>query len=157
MAGKSSRSGSRAFFLELVLDLVVFTICAIVSIQVFFEAQMIKERSSALSHLSVDAQIYAETFKASDGDPQLMARAFELTEVISESEMDGKTIIISYYDNQFAPTRFRDDARYRIECVIDNSKDLKTAQITIIDRESELLSIEVKDYSPAYAAGGGSR
>ena len=153
MAAKPSRS--RAFFLELVLDLVVFAICAIVSIQVFFEAEVLKERSSALSHLTLDAQVFAETFKASDGDATAMAKAFGQTQAVSMSESGGKTVFVSYYDSQFIPTRSSESARYRIECVIDASKDIKTAQITIIDRERELFTFEAKDYVPGSSARGG--
>ena len=153
MANKGSNS--RAFFLELILDLVVFAICAIVSIQVFFEAQILREKSSALSHLTIQTQVIAETFKASDGDPFAMLKALDSRDVTSITELRDQILLVTYYDSDFAPTSDSEHSRYRIECLIDNSKDLKVAEISILDREKEMFTVEVKDFVPASSARGG--
>jgi len=151
-------SRSRAFFLELVLDLVVFALCAIISMQVFFEARMTSNQSAALSHMTIEAQIIAETFKAKDGDAEAIALAVR---AMNSSSASGSVIVIEkgelitiYYDRDFKLTT-KDAASYRIECAIDGSGPVKIAHITVHDRTKEIFSLEVRDYVPGHSVRGG--
>jgi Tfp pilus assembly protein PilE len=60
---------SRAFFLELLLNMFIFAVCAVVVLQVFAESQLTTSRSAATAQLSLDAEALAENFKASGGEP----------------------------------------------------------------------------------------
>ncbi|MDR2108678.1 MAG: hypothetical protein LBP28_04365 [Coriobacteriales bacterium] len=136
MAAPTSRS--RAFFLELVLDIVIFVLCAAVALQVFVQARVTSDESAALTHLSLEAQQLAETFKAS-GD-------------IAEPTL--------YFDESF----LRCDAsvaRYRLVCAIDSSQSpLSTAEITVFTdnlaehSETKLFSLTASHY--AGRGGGGN-
>jgi len=157
MAVQTSRS--RAFFLELVLDLVVFALCALISMQVFFEARIISNNSSALSHLTIEAQVIAETFKAKDGNAEAIVLAVRSRNNASASGsivvIEKDSIITFFYDRSFLLTT-QDDAYYRIECVIEGSGALKVAHIKVYDKVKEIFSLEVRDYilSPAPRGGG---
>ncbi|MCL2756743.1 MAG: hypothetical protein FWD43_01520 [Coriobacteriia bacterium] len=151
-------SRSRAFFLEFVLDLVVFALCAIISMQVFFEARMTSNQSSALSHMAIEAQIIAETFKAKDGNAEAIVSAVRSMNTSSASGSvmvieEGKLITI-YYDRDFKLTT-KDDASYRIECRIDSSGAVKIAHIAVYDRTKEIFSLEARDYVPSSSVRGG--
>jgi len=157
MATHASRS--RAFFLELVLDLVVFALCAVVSIQVFIEARVTSSQSSALSHLSIEAQAIAETFKANDGNIAAMIAALDMAQDATQLSFFEGSGIVRYYDSSFNLVADKDEARYQIHCRIDASKALKIAFITVIDTAHdttrEIFSIEVRDYvsNPTFRGG----
>ncbi|MDR2714121.1 MAG: hypothetical protein LBB42_01135 [Coriobacteriales bacterium] len=68
---------SRAFFLELALNIVIFTFCALITMQVFIEARTLSQQSSALSHLSLEAQTTAELFKTTGGDVDALLASLE--------------------------------------------------------------------------------
>jgi type II secretory pathway component PulJ len=53
-------STSRPLFLELVLDLLIFAVCAIICLQVFAQARQETDRSLALTQLGMEAQGGAE-------------------------------------------------------------------------------------------------
>jgi hypothetical protein len=64
-------SRSRAFFLELVVDIAIFAFCAVIALQVFVQARVSSDESAALTHLSLEAQQVAETFKVLGAGPGL--------------------------------------------------------------------------------------
>jgi Tfp pilus assembly protein PilE len=106
MAAKTSRS--RAFFLELVLDIAIFALCAAVALQVFVESRMVSERSSALTHLSLQTQQIAEVFKATGN--------------IGANDL--------YFDKDFVACE-KEDARYWISCAVtDGENRVKVAHIS---------------------------
>ena len=162
MAAPTSRS--RAFFLELILDIVAFTICAIISVQVFIEARSESDQSSALSHLSIEAQIVAETFKASDGDVDKMLssldKAFNTTfqdpaagpDVTSQDPATA-FVIVRYYDSSFTPVANGADSRYLLRCMVSTlPSGIKVADITVFSNDVEIYSLEVSSYrGEAYA------
>jgi Tfp pilus assembly protein PilE len=130
-------SQSRAFFLELVLNLVIFALCAAVCLQVFVNAKLVSEHSSALSHLSIEAQMVAESFKSSNGDAAALAAAFG-------AHKDGSSLTI-YYDGEFQPVATA-SAPYHIRCDIDDATPLKTAVITVYRDQDVLFTLEAKRY-----------
>jgi Tfp pilus assembly protein PilE len=152
---KGNSSSSRAFFLELVLNLVIFAFCAAVCLQVFAQAKLASDRSAALSHLSIEAQTVAENFKAANGDLAKLADALGATEV------DGQALWL-YYDADFERVTNPDDAAHTLLCSIEGSTRVKVAHIEIyssIDTDPDthdqgaLFSLEVKKYVPQ---GGGA-
>ena len=149
------RSRSRAFMLELIMDIVVFTLCAIISSQVFIEARMISNHSSALSHLSVEVQVVAETVKAFDGDADAILASLDAPGVVLQQEgRQSVSRFIVYYDQSFI--RSSDESlRYSLVCVIDSSQPITVATIDVYDGQKELYHLVVKDYVPSRATRGG--
>ncbi|MDR1421929.1 MAG: hypothetical protein LBI64_03585 [Coriobacteriales bacterium] len=147
---KQKPSGSRAFFLELVLDLVVFVLCATVCLQVFASAKTTSDLSAATSRLGVEAQTLAENFKATGGDMDALAGRFPASEVA------GQTLSL-YYDGDFVPVGSRDDAMYLLSCEASDDGALHQAQISAqrIDDPTEadiLFDFVVARYVPTIAS-----
>ena len=145
MAARASRS--RAFFLELVLDLVVFALCAIVAMQVFVEARSTSAQSSALSHLSIEAQVIAETFKANDGDSDATIAALQQRVNVTRINSAADTFVC-FFDASFNSVADEANARYSIYCTIDARQALKMASIKVYDQNNnEVFSIEARCYT----------
>jgi Tfp pilus assembly protein PilE len=139
MAARKATS-TRALFLELVLDLVVFAICATICLQVFGQAHLESNRSAALSRLGIEAQVIAESFKSDPGDAEALASM-----PAAQSEGDA---IAWYYDRNLAPVA-SDQAYFVLTCTIDGSKPVKQAQITLKEGPVELFTYEVSSYRRA--------
>ncbi|MDR3307730.1 MAG: hypothetical protein LBS58_02370 [Coriobacteriales bacterium] len=135
---------SRAFFLELVLNLVIFSLCAAVCLQLFVSAKLASDESAALSNLAIEAQVVAEAFKSLDGDIDAVALSLD-------AQRDGDALLL-YYDEEFKPVDAA-SAPYLIRCDIDTGTVLRTAAITVYQGPKELFSLEAKRY---VAQGGGA-
>jgi ABC-type lipoprotein release transport system permease subunit len=152
------KSRSRAFMLELILDIVVFALCAVISLQVFIEARMVSAHSAALSHMSIEAQVIAETVKACDGKADAVVASLAVPDINLEEKTDqGTSRFALYYDKDFL--RSSDSSlRYVLVCTIDTSRPVVVAHIEAYDKEDLLLNFDVKDYVPSAAPheGGAS-
>ncbi|MDR1714162.1 MAG: hypothetical protein LBR39_08455 [Coriobacteriales bacterium] len=115
----ATASKSRALFLELVLNLLVFAICAVVCIQVFSTAKVASEQSAAYSALSAEAQSQISAFKAN-------------TEGYSPQTL--------YFDQEFAPVS-EAAAVYTLRCETGSDSGLATISLTALMREQELFSL----------------
>jgi hypothetical protein len=140
-------SGSRAFFLELVLDLVVFALCATVCLQVFASAKSDSDLSAATSHLSIEAQVIAEEFKAVNGDLDA------LRALVPEAEIVDSTLNL-YYDKDLNSTT-APEAVYLLSCEGDDASALRQAVISAYQGDLELFTITAARYLPANSGGGG--
>jgi Tfp pilus assembly protein PilE len=136
------RATTRALFLELVLDLVIFTVCAVICLQVFTNAHLQSSQSAALSHLGIEAQEVAELFRRDGGDTTSLAS-------LRDARQEGNTISW-YYDREFLPVA-DDQAQFTLRCVIDDSRPVRQAQITLSEGSTRLLTYDVSSYQP----GGG--
>jgi Tfp pilus assembly protein PilE len=136
---------TRALFLELVLDLAIFSVCAIICLQVFASAHLESVRSAAFSRLGTEAQEIAETFKAGADDVAALA-----SRPASQREGDA---VVWYYDQDLAPTS-RDEAYFVLTCVVDDSQPVKQARITLREGTEQLFEYEVSSYR--LGGGGGS-
>jgi Tfp pilus assembly protein PilE len=140
--------GSRALFLELVLDLVIFALCATICLQVFAQARLESQRSEALSQLGIEAQQVAETFKSGVFDSAALAQRSDA------SSREGDTLLW-YYDRDCLPVT-RDEAYFTLRCVIDASQPVRQARISLAEDSVELFAWEVSRYlsnADAQAAG----
>jgi len=131
---------SRALFLELVLDLVIFAICATVCVQVFASAKLASETSAAYSTLGIEAQSLAEGFDACDGDAAALAQRFA-------ADLDGSTLTL-YYDRDFQQVH-SDAAIYTLTCQIDAVPPLREATITLLRGEEQIFVLHTAKYVPA--------
>jgi uncharacterized membrane protein YgcG len=133
---------TRAFFLELVLDLVIFAICAIICLLVFAEARTESVRSAALSQLGVEAQEVAELFRLESGDTATIATSIA---ALPNAQQDGDTIIW-YYDRELSPTT-DDGAYFVLACAIDESQPVRQAHITLDEGETRLFTYDVSSWT----------
>jgi type II secretory pathway pseudopilin PulG len=146
MAQQNPGSPSRAFFMELVLVLTIFVFCAAVCLQVFAEAKTSSETSRALSVLTVEAQSMAESFKASNANPQAIAKASA-----AGVAADDANKVVAYYDEEFLHA-IPGETPYSIVCAIEQPKagsSIAKANITVIEHGKAIASIDVSQYIPA--------
>jgi hypothetical protein len=135
---------TRALFLELVLDLAIFSICAIICLQVFAGAHLESVRSAAFSRLGIEAQEIAEAFKSGTDDVATLA-------LRPASQREGDAVVW-YYDQDLSPTS-RDEAYFILTCVIDDSQSVKQARITLREGADQLFEYEVSSYRRAGSDG----
>ena len=146
-------STSRAIFLELVLDLLIFAVCAVICLQVFAHAYRESVRSTAISELGVEAQQIAEQFKAGNGQLSAIEAA-----TYPNSYQDGDRVFL-YYDQELNAAG-ADDAHFILSCEIDSSQPLKQAKIVLTEviggSSSQLFAFDVSSYQLASGTGAGT-
>lgn len=135
---------TRALFLELVLDLVIFSVCAIICLQVFASAHLESVRSAALSQLGIEAQGIAELFKSGSGDVASLAS-------LPAAQREGDTVVWYYDQDLFATTK--DEAHFVLTCVVDESQPVKEAHIILNEGSERLFEYKVSSYR--LGGGGG--
>jgi Tfp pilus assembly protein PilE len=133
---------TRALFLELVLVLVIFAVCAVICLQVFASAHLESARSAALSRLSIEAQELAEVFKSGADETTLLA-------ALPAARQEGDVIICAY-DQNLSPVS-GGQGYFTLTCVIDDSQPVKKARIVLAEGSTELFVYDVRSYRP----GGG--
>jgi hypothetical protein len=131
---------SRALFLELILDVVIFAICALVCLQVFASAKTSGSQSAAYSSLGIEAQSLAEDFSACKGDATLLARNFN-------ADLEGNTITL-YYDKDLNRVQKDDNVVFFLRCEVDASAPVKEAHISLTQGSKQLFSFTVCAYEP---------
>ena len=125
---------SRAFFLELVMNLFLFVICAAICLQLFVMAYVRSTDSRILSEASIRMQTLAEIFKYERGDEALTAR--RIGGVATGNE------ILVFYDKDWNLTS-KSNAQYRLICAIRQNEGLKEAEIIALNGDNEIFSIIV--------------
>lgn len=145
-------STSRAIFLELVLDLLIFAVCAVICLQVFAYAYGESVRSTAISELGIEAEQIAEQFKAGDGKLSAIDAAS-----YPNSRQEGSTFFL-YYDQKLNAAS-SDNAYFILSCAIDSSQPLKQAKIVLVetagDTSTQLFEFNVSSYRLSSGAGTG--
>lgn len=139
--GAAQPPRSRAFFLELLLNMLIFALCAVVALQVFVEGKVVTDESAALTRLTLDAETLAEEFKASDGE----VSSLELASLEGTSGEDGT--LTYYYDANLEPTN-EDAAAYQLHVApVDTGSELISAiELTGYAADDPLFSYEVTHY-----------
>jgi Tfp pilus assembly protein PilE len=133
---------TRALFLELVLVLVIFVICAVICLQVFAAAHLESARSAALSRLSIEAQEIAEVFKSGADETALLA-------ALPDARQEGGAIVCAFDQNlSLVPS---DQAYFTLTCVVDDSQPVRKARIVLTEGSTELFAYDVS----SYRLGGG--
>jgi hypothetical protein len=126
---------SRAFLLEMLLNMLIFALCAVVTLQLFAVAKTTIDQSHALTRLSIEAESLAESFKAVDGQVDA------LEELLGE-DLGSDLVLTRYYDSELAPAA-AEAAAYTLECHLGPKDGLAAATITASSGPEQLLSIEV--------------
>lgn len=149
---------SRAFFLELLLNMLIFALCAAVTLQVYAQGKLVIDESAALGTLTLEARDLAGYYKVSNGDVK------ELVGVLDGyGELVGNTVV--YYYNSAYELSSAEGAWYKLVLSpVEGSSGLVStmeirayalrelfdyAQAAVYDRnieEKELFCFEVVNY-----------
>ncbi|MCL2806895.1 MAG: hypothetical protein FWD27_01815 [Coriobacteriia bacterium] len=170
---------SRAFLLELLLNMFVFSLCAAIALQIFVHGKLATDESAALSHLMLEAKDLAGHYKVSNGELGELAQN-EDRAAYAYLEDDGK--LVYYYDKNLQLCESY-DGRYRLELSLEPNVASGTASsaapgagssaitsatpsmgssaggsVTIIHiaahaPDEELFSVKVAHYLPRTAQG----
>ncbi|MCL1880083.1 MAG: hypothetical protein FWF71_05655 [Actinomycetia bacterium] len=101
-------SPTRGFFLEIVLNMVVFVICLMVCLQIMAAAMLTSEKSGVISRLGLESQSIVECWKSGYGLQEL-ADEFKGTVVSGQLHL--------YFDRQNNQVDRAEDAWYMISFV----------------------------------------
>ncbi|MDR2587102.1 MAG: hypothetical protein LBC23_02420 [Coriobacteriales bacterium] len=153
---------TRALFLELTLDLVIFAICAVICLQVFGAARVESTRSAALSQLGIEAQERAELFKAQGGQTSALA------DLPGAHQEDGA--LVWYYDQNLLPVSGvgegsavegadggnRPYFTLRCDFIAEQDDPVQKARITLLEGSTPATATTILEYQvSAYQLGTG--
>lgn len=113
---------SRLFFLELVLDLIFFFLCAAICVTLFARSGDLTRGSSELNAAMTLAESVAETFRAGDGDMDMLDNAFALD--VEQS------LHRAFYDANWQPTT-EEQCAYQMDILPTGADDLMSIDIEI--------------------------
>ncbi|MDR2035613.1 MAG: hypothetical protein LBP91_02930 [Coriobacteriales bacterium] len=144
--GTNQPPRSRAFFLEMLLNLLIFSLCAVVALQVYVQAKLVTDESNAITQLTSSAKDLAGHYKVSNGDLSTLLQTAHPGE-LGELSPDG--VVTYYYDESFAPT-VADNARYELVLtpLSDSGDEVRFIVITALAHGDQLFSFEVCNYQP---------
>ena len=141
---------SRAFFLEFLLNILVFALCAAIVLQVFVEGRLVTTESSALSRLTMEAKDLAGYYKVTSGDVnELFSNGVRGS--FGELASDGS--LTYYYDSDLQLTQAH-DAKYWLVLtpVAGANESVSVIEISAHQlgyaAEEELFSFQVVNYRP---------
>lgn len=143
--GVNQTPRSRAFLLELLLNIIIFAVCALVALHVFVEGRRSIEESAALTQITLDAQSLAESYKVSTGEPLTL-------ELEGARGVLGKDGSLTYYYNSALEYSGADEARYTLllTTVEGVSSLVDVIEIAGYDTNTDemLLTFKVTRYQP---------
>ncbi|MDR1359288.1 MAG: hypothetical protein LBJ48_08085 [Coriobacteriales bacterium] len=145
--GTSQPPHSRAFFLEFLLNMLIFAACAVVALQVFAQGRIATDESAALTILTLDAETLAETYKV--GNEELGQLASSLEDSGLKGELTGEGSLVYYYNNQLEISS-AEDARYTLVLtpVASTGGPVGVIEIAGYDRQRQLFGFEITQYRP---------
>ena len=132
---KKRASHSRAIFLEIILNLLLFTACAAICLQLFVKAYVQNTDSRMLTEASMKAQSMAEVFKHERGQAVPIAQCFD--GIVSAGS------VLVFYDREWNPSS-KSEAYYRLTCDIQNENGLKKGDIRAFKGDQEIFLITAK-------------
>ena len=145
--GASQPPRTRAFLLEMLLNMLIFALCAVVALQIFVQGKIATNESEALTILTLDAETLAETFKVSEGD------LGSLTLSGLDGEFEGKLTadgtLIFYYNTEMRHTT-AEEAQYTLELTPteEGNDQINTIEIAGHSKEKEFFSFQVAQFQP---------
>lgn len=120
---KHSTTNSSLFLIELVIVILLFSICAAISMRMFATSKQITMESDALSYGALTAQSAAECYKAAGGDLEKMAEIYG-------GKIDGDTLY-AYFDSSWTMTD-----NNVVYVVYVQARDKGYADITVLNTSS---------------------
>ena len=138
---------SRAFFLEVLLNILVFALCAAVAIQIFTAGQLAVSESNVLTTLALDGEALAESFKYSDGS--LEELALFSADKVNTGQPTQQGEFVYYYSSSLEITQ-ENNAQHClvITPVAEEGSSVEVIEIAGYSGESQLFCFEVARYWP---------
>lgn len=134
-----SKSKSRLFFIEILIIIVFFSICAGVCMNLFAKAKLISAESSDLTKGVLEAQTAAEAIKAKGNSP-------ELEELLGAFWEDDALKV--YYDGEWNKVSPEEAPVYEMAIYFTQEQGLLTAKIQVLKGGREFHSLETKTVRP---------
>ena len=134
-----SKSKSRLFFIEILIIIVFFSICAGVCMNLFANAKLISVESSDLTKGVMVAQAAAEAVKAEGDSPEL--------ERLLGGCRDGNMIRV-YYDGQWQKLPRKEAAVYELAVRLTEEQGVLAAEIRVLKGDQEIHSLKAKAVQP---------
>ena len=134
-----SKSKSRLFFIEILIIIVFFSICAGVCMNLFAKAKLTSVESSDLTKGVMVAQAAAEAVKAEGDSPEL--------ERLLGGCRDGNIIRI-YYDGQWQKLPRKEAAVYELAVRLTEEQGVLAAEIRVLKGDQEIHSLKAKAVQP---------
>ena len=145
--GAAQPPRTRAFLLEMLLNMLIFALCAVVALQIFVQGKIATNESEALTVLTLDAETLAETFKVSEGDLSTLTLASLDGE--TKGKLTAEGTLVFYYNHELRQTN-ADGAQYTLELAPKEEGDDRVNTIEIVGHSSdkEFFSFEVAQFKP---------
>lgn len=140
---------SRAFFLELLVNMLIFTLCAVVALLVFLEAKVVTDEAATLTQLSLDAETLAEEYKVYGTHPtELLLHDDDLNaETLGEVSTEG---VLTYYYDRNHDLCSAEEAIHSlvVEPLDSNNEQISAIEITAYTEDDVLFSYQVVYHEP---------
>jgi type II secretory pathway component PulJ len=130
-------SSSRMLLIELIVNLSLFALAALVCLQLFVQAHIKSQTSQDLAQATLRAQSLAEAVIAQDGDIQRV-------QALLGGECAGQTLLLTY-DEAWRPTAGPAAATLSVDIAVDED-GLLTGHITAQTGGRQLLEWTVRHY-----------
>jgi len=145
--------------LELLLNMFIFSLCAVIALQVFVEGKLVTDESAALSGLTMEAKDLAGYYKVSSGSLSDLAANGARG---GFGELNSEGVLTYYYDAKLQLTDARDARYWLVLTPLSNTQgSLKAVEISAHSfgpaAEEVLFSFEVVNYQslgPSPGQGG---
>lgn len=141
--GIASPPRSRAFFFELLFNMLIFALCAAVVLQVFVEGKLLTDQSYAMTELDLRASTLAAEYKSAGG------QLSELKHDESQGLMSTQGVVSYFYDRELQNTT-PEQARYTLVLtpLSEQGEPVSVVRIEGFEEEVQLFSFEVSHYEP---------
>ncbi len=127
------------FLVELVINCLIFAICAAVCLSLFVLGFNDSEESRALSMATLSAQNIAEVIKACDGDEE------EIKNHIMMGEKDGVKCV--YYNEDWQAVQTQEESEFYALVSIEENNGFVSSFIEVMDEEdNSVYVLEVAKY-----------
>lgn len=136
---KRQASKSTLFLMEIVIVILIFSLCAAVCLSLFAASDRMSEESDALNHAVVISKNAAGCFKSAEGDYALL---FALMEVPARIDsIDGKQCAKVYYDNNWEPATHAKENGYYLS-VSEITHETSMMEVALLEAEIAVYDME---------------
>ncbi len=142
---KQKSSKSTLFLMELMIAILMFSLCAAVCLSLFGASRTMTDDSDNLNHAVALSKSAASCYKAANGDLTVTAQLMYGAEAGIVNETTDKMIF--YYDGHWNPAKhFVEDGFYlQIENDSKNDNLLREAMITVCHADqTQIFQLQVK-------------
>ncbi len=127
------------FLVELVVNCLIFTICAAVCLTLFVVGFNESDESRELSMATLTAQSIAETIKACDGDENKISNYIITT--------PSENLNYIYYNEDWQEVKTKEESKFYATFSLSENNGLVISTIEIIDTDdTSIYSLEVAKY-----------